>query len=79
MSSGKGKRTATPTLFEIHWNRVILDEAHTIRNPKSGISKGCCALYASECREKGEEEKQLQLERKIGILFIIFHYMILIN
>jgi transcription termination factor 2 len=34
-------------LFKIHWNRVILDEAHTIRNHKSATSIGCCNLSAS--------------------------------
>ena len=35
-------------LFDVHWNRIILDEGHTIRNPKSGMSIGCCELKAGK-------------------------------
>uniref|UniRef100_A0A1X7TXG7 Transcription termination factor 2 n=1 Tax=Amphimedon queenslandica TaxID=400682 RepID=A0A1X7TXG7_AMPQE len=45
-TSGKAKRSAHPTLFHIHWKRIILDEAHIIRNPKSATSEGCCSLDA---------------------------------
>ena len=41
------KRKSTySTLFQIHWQRVILDEAHIIRNHKTGISIGACKLKA---------------------------------
>uniref|UniRef100_A0A1Q3EX87 Transcription termination factor 2 n=1 Tax=Culex tarsalis TaxID=7177 RepID=A0A1Q3EX87_CULTA len=31
-------------LFGVNWERIILDEAHTIRNHKTAVSVGCCAL-----------------------------------
>jgi transcription termination factor 2 len=34
-------------LTQIAFNRVILDEGHVIRNPKSGVSQAVCRLRAS--------------------------------
>ncbi|XP_043513996.1 transcription termination factor 2-like isoform X2 [Frieseomelitta varia] len=34
------------TAYEIHWERVILDEAHIIRNHKSQASQSVCGLVA---------------------------------
>ncbi|TKA24865.1 hypothetical protein B0A50_06594 [Salinomyces thailandicus] len=39
--SGQGKPLAA-----INWFRVVLDEAHQIRNQATQVSKGCCALAA---------------------------------
>ncbi|KAF6812281.1 DNA repair protein rad5 [Colletotrichum musicola] len=36
-----------PVLFSATWERLILDEAHLIRNPKSQRAKAACALSAS--------------------------------
>lgn len=36
-------------VFTRHWHRVILDEAHIIRNRSSDISEACCDLEAT-CR-----------------------------
>ncbi|KAK8081356.1 SNF2 family N-terminal domain-containing protein [Apiospora saccharicola] len=33
-------------LFSVRWKRIILDEAHFIRNVKSRMAKGVCALEA---------------------------------
>ena len=38
-----GKRDA---LASINWFRVVLDEAHQIRNPTTHVSKACCKLSA---------------------------------
>ncbi|CAB3361018.1 Hypothetical predicted protein [Cloeon dipterum] len=32
------------TLFQVRWERIILDEAHTIRNPKTQIAQGAYQL-----------------------------------
>ncbi|KAH6605379.1 hypothetical protein Trco_007086 [Trichoderma cornu-damae] len=32
------------TLFRINWYRIILDEAHAIKNAESRTAKACCAL-----------------------------------
>ena len=34
-------------LFGLRWWRVVLDEAHSIRNGAAGISQACCALRAT--------------------------------
>jgi SNF2 family DNA or RNA helicase len=44
----KGKPNGEPTvLHRIHWNRVILDEGHEIRNARSKISKSIINLNAN--------------------------------
>ncbi|KAL1757353.1 SNF2 family N-terminal domain-containing protein [Schizophyllum commune] len=44
----KGKRKAMPknALFGIRWWRVVLDEAHNIKNHKTKGARACCALQA---------------------------------
>lgn len=44
---GGGQRAASSFLFSISWRRIILDEAHVIRNPKSQVSQAICTLEAS--------------------------------
>ena len=53
-SGGGGKAVAAPgggggqgALFGLRWWRVVLDEAHSIRNGAAGISQACCALRAT--------------------------------
>ncbi|KAF8161207.1 SNF2 family N-terminal domain-containing protein [Crassisporium funariophilum] len=41
------KKKTERTLFEVPWKRVILDEGHNIRNPKTKMTKAVCALNAS--------------------------------
>ncbi|KAJ7703076.1 SNF2 family N-terminal domain-containing protein [Mycena rosella] len=42
----KKKKKVERSLFEIQWKRIVLDEAHTIRNPKTKMAKAACALKA---------------------------------
>jgi SWI/SNF-related matrix-associated actin-dependent regulator of chromatin subfamily A3 len=39
--------TAKKGLFKVNWRRVVLDEAHTIRNPKSKSALACSSLEAA--------------------------------
>ncbi|KAF9470596.1 hypothetical protein BDN70DRAFT_888939 [Pholiota conissans] len=41
------KKKGLKTLFEVPWKRIILDEGHTIRNPKTKMAKAVVALNAS--------------------------------
>ncbi|EXJ62644.1 hypothetical protein A1O7_03082 [Cladophialophora yegresii CBS 114405] len=38
---------ASKGLFSITWRRLVLDEAHNIRNPKAKMSQAACALQAA--------------------------------
>ncbi|KAG5648541.1 hypothetical protein DXG03_003152 [Asterophora parasitica] len=42
----KKKKKLERSLFDMQWKRVILDEGHTIRNPKTKMAKAVCALSA---------------------------------
>ncbi|CZR69489.1 related to global transactivator [Phialocephala subalpina] len=35
------------SIFSLNWHRVILDEAHTIQNPRSDLARACCALRST--------------------------------
>jgi len=45
-SSRKGASSASTPLLSICFRRVILDEAHIIKNPNTGASKACCEINA---------------------------------
>lgn len=40
------KKTPAKGIFSVHWRRVVLDEGHTIRNPRSKGSLAACDLRA---------------------------------
>ncbi|EFN62976.1 Transcription termination factor 2 [Camponotus floridanus] len=42
------ERKTQSTLYKIHWERVILDEAHIVRNHKSQASLAVCELKANK-------------------------------
>ncbi|KAI0688029.1 SNF2 family N-terminal domain-containing protein [Cytidiella melzeri] len=42
----KKRKTSDRALFEVNWKRIILDEGHNIRNPKTKMAKACYALSA---------------------------------
>jgi len=42
-----GQKAASNLLFSVSWKRIILDEAHVIRNIKSQVSQAICALEAT--------------------------------
>ncbi|KAI0675019.1 SNF2 family N-terminal domain-containing protein [Trametes maxima] len=40
------KQKTEKALFDVHWKRIILDEGHNIRNPRTKMAKAVCALTA---------------------------------
>ncbi|KAK0485859.1 SNF2 family N-terminal domain-containing protein [Armillaria novae-zelandiae] len=40
----KKKRKVEKSLFEVQWKRVVLDEGHSIRNPRTKMAKAVCGL-----------------------------------
>ena len=42
----KGRTASSTALFQLYWKRIVLDEGHNIRNPKSQRSIGCSSLSA---------------------------------
>ncbi|OSX66693.1 hypothetical protein POSPLADRAFT_1131555, partial [Postia placenta MAD-698-R-SB12] len=42
----KRKRKSANALFAVPWKRIILDEGHNIRNPRTKMAKAVCALNA---------------------------------
>ena len=45
-ASSVSARSGGGVLFGLRWWRVVLDEAHCIRNAETGVSKACCELRA---------------------------------
>ena len=51
--------TAASGLFSLHWRRIVLDEAHTIKNSSTEAAKACYMVRRKKHRrEKKEEEKR---------------------
>ncbi|KIJ68013.1 hypothetical protein HYDPIDRAFT_107592 [Hydnomerulius pinastri MD-312] len=42
----KKKKKKTKGLFDVKWKRIILDEGHNVRNPKTKMAKAVCNLAA---------------------------------
>ncbi|KAI5889386.1 uncharacterized protein SCHCODRAFT_02585708 [Schizophyllum commune H4-8] len=42
----KKKGVAGGSLFDVKWKRIVLDEGHSIRNPRAKMTQACCALEA---------------------------------
>ncbi|KAH9961307.1 SNF2 family N-terminal domain-containing protein [Russula dissimulans] len=45
-ASGRKRKKRTSSLFQVPWRRVILDEGHNIRNPRTQMARSVCALNA---------------------------------
>lgn len=46
ITKSKRKTKKTPSIFDLHFHRVVLDEAHIIRNPSTGFFKACQKIHA---------------------------------
>lgn len=46
-ADGKGKKKAAGPLFQIHWWRVVLDEAQSIKNASTLMAHAAHALQVS--------------------------------
>lgn len=45
-ASGKKRKKDKGGLFGVQWKRIVLDEGHNIRNPKTKMAQSVCALDA---------------------------------
>ncbi|KAF8502088.1 SNF2 family N-terminal domain-containing protein [Russula emetica] len=45
-ASAKKRKKDTGSLFGVPWKRIVLDEGHNIRNPKTKMAQSVCALNA---------------------------------
>ncbi|KAF2168317.1 hypothetical protein M409DRAFT_65759 [Zasmidium cellare ATCC 36951] len=59
-------------LRDINWFRVVLDEAHHIRNPTTNVAKACCALNAQRRWAMTGTPVQNSLQ-DLGALFKFLH------
>ena len=61
----------TRKISNILWYRIILDEAHYIRNPRSQLSRACCALHS----ERRWCVTASPIMNRLSDLFALFKFM----
>ena len=47
-TSASSKAVKPTTLLSHQWERIIVDEAHQIKNPGTAVSKSCCSIKATK-------------------------------
>lgn len=47
-TSSSSKAVKPTTLLSHQWERIIVDEAHQIKNPGTAVSKSCCSIKATK-------------------------------
>ncbi|THH19092.1 hypothetical protein EW146_g2018 [Bondarzewia mesenterica] len=45
-AAGPSKKKIQSSVFDVQWKRVVLDEGHKMRNPRTKMAKSVCALSA---------------------------------
>ena len=70
-SSSKGVKPTT--LLSHQWERVIVDEAHQIKNPGTAVSKSCCSIIAAKRWAVTGTPIQNSLQDVYGLLKFLKH------
>jgi len=74
LSSKKdGPSHAPAGLLGISWDRVILDEAHFVKNPATALSKSCCRIEAARRWAVTGTPIQNSLQDAFGLLKFLKH------
>jgi len=70
-SSPKGVKPTT--LLSHQWERIIVDEAHQIKNPGTAVSKSCCSIQATKRWAVTGTPIQNSLQDVYGLLKFLKH------
>ena len=70
-SSPKGVKPTT--LLSHQWERVIVDEAHQIKNPSTAVSKSCCSIIAAKRWAVTGTPIQNSLQDVFGLMKFLRH------